>query len=129
MNYKETVKDLIEYFNNLAKDPLRKLKGKFRIEVINRSTVSNEGTEDSIKIKLIYDDVDTLPIIIIEHILSNIINGYISSENEVYKQFYRVLINYMLFAKDSTQGFEDNSGTPLVVRRIDTLLKEGYKEI
>jgi hypothetical protein len=128
MNYKETVKDLIEYFNNLAEDPIRKLKGKFRIEVINRSTVSNEGTEDSIKISLMYDDIDTLPIIKTEYILSNTKNGYISSEEDAYKAFYRTIINYMLFVKDSVQSFEDSYGRPLVVKRIDTLLKEGYKE-
>lgn len=124
MNYKLVVTDLIEHLNNLTKDPFRKLKGNFRVQEIMRSTVSSDGQQESIELILIYEDLDIYIPIRHSRVLEDTKNGYIASVDSAYKSFYRILINYILFAKDSRGTLAD--GNVILTIPINKLLEEGY---
>ena len=123
VDYKQQLLDLIEGINNLKEIALlQNLKGNFRVETIERSTISSKGQTDSIDTIIHFDDMDTLSFV------------RVSSENPYnvaghWKQVYNDFLMYLIFAKDSKDDtlIDPSNGEVIRCVPVRTLLKEGYK--
>ena len=125
MNYKEVVEDLINHLNSIIEDPMRKLHGNFYLEVQQKKDFSISDKEDTLLcIKLWFKDEYKHLIMQSEyHLINKVMNI-----NSCYECFYRQLIRYMLFAKDTSKdGLEDNYGSPVIVIPFNKLMLEGLK--
>lgn len=124
--YKEGVNLLVEHLNNLTKDPLRSFKGSFKVEEINRSSVRENGIEESTSLFLVYTDVDNYVPIRTDVIIKPA-NGIIQPTPDPYEYFYRSLMTFILLSIDTSEElFEDFRGNPVIVIPFGKLLKEGY---
>ena len=127
--YKESVNLLIEHLNNLAKDPLKKFKGNFRVEEINRSSIKENGVENSVTLFLVYTDVSSYTPIRIDVILKPV-GEILQPEPDPYKYFYNDLMNFILLTSDTSEEmYKDARGSTIVTIPFGKLLKEGYKRI
>ena len=124
VDYKRRLLSLIEDINNLKEfASMQNLKGGFRVETIERNTVSSKGQTDSIDTIIHFDDISTLSFI------------RVSSENFCnitghWKQVYNDFLMYLIFAKDNKDESLIDPGNGEVIRCVSvrTLLKEGYKK-
>ena len=123
VDYKQQLLDLIEGINSLKEfASMQNLKGEFRVETIERSTVSSKGQTDSIDTVIHFDDISTLSFI------------RVSSENfcnitDHWKQAYNDFLMYLIFAKDNKDEslIDPSNGEVIRCVQVRTLLKEGYK--
>lgn len=121
--YKQRLLKLIEDINNLKEfASMQNLKGGFRVETIERSTISSKGQTDSIDTIIHFDDISTLSFI------------RVSSENFCnitghWKQVYNDFLMYLIFAKDNKDEslIDPSNGEVIRCVPVRTLLKEGYK--
>ena len=124
VDYKQRLLKLIEDINNLKEFAfMQNLKGRFRVETIERSTVSSKGQTDSIDTIIHFDDISTLSFI------------RVSSENFCnitghWKQVYNDFLMYLIFAKDNKDEslIDPSNGEVIRCVPIRKLLKEGYKK-
>ena len=124
VDYKRRLLSLIEDINNLKEfASMQNLKGGFRVETIERSTVSSKGQTDSIDTIIHFDDISTLSFI------------RVSSENFCniaghWKQVYNDFLMYLIFAKDNKNEtlIDPSNGEVIRCVPVRILLKEGYKK-
>lgn len=120
MKNKELSEKLVEHLNDLSKDRLRDLRGSFKIKYALFSNSDNPLIFNKIHLALIYTDVSEYTVIDCSYGNDYGCNLSDSDINKAYGQFYKVLMNYIIFAKES-------DGSKFQVIPIDKLLKDGYE--
>ena len=129
--YKQRLLKLIEDINNLKEFAwMQNLKGRFRVETIEQSTISSKGQTDSIDTIVYFDDIDTLSFIRCQAEVDKDcdIPRSIFEKNH-WKQVYNDFLIYLIFAKDNKDESLIDLSNGEVIRCVPvrTLLKEGYK--
>ena len=124
-DYKEKLIVLLESINDLVETSLLNLKGNFSLPTTERSTISSKGTTDSIQTSIIYNEVESLPIMTLE---TNLNAGSEYYKDLHWKNIYNDFLKYIFFAKDTrNKEYKSLLGNPVVIIPIGTLLKEGFK--
>ena len=131
VDYKRRLLSLIEDINNLKEfASMQNLKGGFRVETIERSTVSSKGQTDSIDTIIHFDDIGTLSFIrsLAEVDKDCDIPRSIFEKNH-WEQVYNDFLMYLIFAKDNKDEslIDPSNGEVIRCVPVRTLLKEGYK--
>ena len=131
VDYKQRLLKLIEDINNLKEFAwMQNLKGRFRVETIEQSTISSKGQTDLIDTIVYFDDIGTLSFIRCQAEVDK--DCYIPRsifEKNHWEQVYNDFLMYLIFAKDNEDESLIDSSNGEVIRCIPvrTLLKEGYK--